>query len=446
MSEVQEYPTCRAACPVHTDTRAYVDLVAQGRYHEAFDLIRAVNPFPSVCGYICHHPCEQECRRKHVDSAVALRELKRFVAERSREYRRTHRAKAGRRTDKSVAVIGAGPGGLTTARQLAIDGHAVTVFDRNATPGGVLAHTIPAYRLPDDVLDQDIEEILSLGIEFKGGTDCGRDGLFTKLVKEHDAVVLATGLPKSAMLPGLEGDGIEPAMEFLQAARCGKGKFPGDRCVVIGGGNVAMDVARTARRLGATHVDVVCLENEEEIPAWPWELEETVDEGIQVHHRWGPVSPLRKDGKIVGLKARKVTSVFDGEGRFAPKYDDSVTKEFPADSILVSIGQRSDLDFVKGVLELDARGRLVVDRETGRTSRENVFACGEVVTGPGAAIEAVASGQRVAKVVAHYLETGEIPEIQEESFKTLGDLSQKVLGPWSARSARARGWRTPSRG
>lgn len=424
-----EYATCRAACPVHTDTRGYAELVALGRYHEAFDLIRSVNPFPSVCGYVCHHPCEQECRRQHVDASVALRELKRFVADRSREYRKSHHAKADAATGKRIAVVGAGPAGLTAAKDLAVAGHVVEVYEKDDTLGGMLANAVPAYRLPDAVLGQDIEEILSLGITVHSNADVSADGLFARLVDDFDAVVLATGLPQNVMLPGLDGDGITGALEFLYAARRGdKIIDPGKTAIVIGGGNVAMDVARTARRLGADTVDIVCLENEEEIPAWPWELEEATDEGVTVHHRWGPVEPLRAaDGSVTGLRGRKALSVFDDSGAFHPTYDDSDTRDFAGDSILVSIGQRSKLDFVEGILKLDGRGRLVVDRATMRTSRANVFACGEVITGPGAAIEAVASGQRAAKCIEAFLATGAVPTLEEEEFHELGELSEKVL-------------------
>jgi len=428
--EMECCPTCSAACPVRTDTRAYVDLIAQGRYEEAFEKIRETNPFPSVCGLICHHPCEEECRRGDVDEAVALRNLKRFAVEQALEHRKRTRRKAQITQPQTVGVVGSGPAGLTVAHDCIKQGFAVTVYESSPLPGGILACTIPKYRLPAEALQQDLDDIIALGVEIRTGVCVGRDIDLRGLREKHDAVVLALGLPDSRDLPLENRDhpDVLLAMPFLRAAALGNPMPVRDRVIVVGGGNVAVDVARSAIRLGAKTVTMVCLENEEEMPAWDWERREALEEGIEIVHRRGPTRVVVEHGRITGLVTREVQRVFDEQGRFSPTYYDDRLSTIPGQMVIISIGQRADLGLVRGTgIELSQPGLLQFDPKTMSTSEPAVFACGEVVTGPGSAIEAVASGHRAARAVLRYLQTGEVAPVEEETVEQLGDLPEEVI-------------------
>jgi len=428
---IERCATCSAACPVRTDTRAYVDLIQQGRYLEAFEKIREFNPFPSVCSLICHHPCEQECRRATVDAAVALRNLKRFAVEQALEYRQRKRQKAVITSSKTVGVIGAGPAGLTVAHDCIKAGYAVTVYEAMPRIGGILACAIPRYRLPDEVLQQDLDDILALGVEVRTNVRVGKDIHLSELRERHDAVVLALGLSESRTVPIENGDhpDVVLALPFLRASVLGPPPKVHEHVLVVGGGNVAVDCARTAIRLGARTVKMIMLENEEEMPAWDWECREALEEGITFVHRQGPKRLLTERGKITGLVTRAVLRVFDESGRFAPTYDDQRLTTIPGEMVIIAIGQRSDLSLVQGTpVQLDERGPLRFDRETMATSMPGVFACGEVVTGPGAAIEAVASGHRAARAVLHYLQTGAVtPVCEEPAPEKVGELPKDVI-------------------
>lgn len=400
-----EWAPCRSACPVHADVRSYLELISRGRYREALAVIHEVLPFPSACGRICHHPCENECRRNDVDGPAAIRDLKRFVAE--------YPYPGGLKLEKplqerdKVAVVGAGPSGLTAALDLAKLGYRPTVFDRQAAGGGLLFSAVPAYRLPRKVLQNDVDAIVAQGVELRLNVEVG--GAFTLddlRTQGFKAVVLAVGLSKSRGLPvpGADAAGVEFALPFLASADTGGQRMAGRSVVVIGGGNVAVDVARTALRMGASRVQMACLENEKEQPAWIWERHEAAEEGVSTLHRQGPKRVVVKDGRVAGVEFRAVTAVFDEQGRFSPKYDDSKLTVLDCDTVIFAIGQESDLALVKGTdVRADERGRLVFDRNTCRTSAQDVFACGEVVTGPGSAVEAVASGHRAAKAVHQFL-------------------------------------------
>jgi len=429
-SHVELCATCSAECPVHTDTRAYVDLIAQGKYEEAFEKIREFNPFPTICGLICHHPCEQACRRGQVDEPVALRNLKRFAVEQAFAYRQRQRRKATITREQTVGVLGSGPAGLTVAYDCIREGYAVTVYEALPRVGGLLACAIPKYRLPDEALQQDLDDILALGVEVKTGVRVGKDISLPELCQKHDALVLAVGLANSRSLPleNVDHPDVLLALPFLRAAALGEATAVRDDVIVIGGGNVAVDVARTAVRCGAQTVKMVCLENEEEQPAWDWECREALEEGISTVYRRGPVKVIVEQGAITGLVVREVERVFDEHGRFSPKYLDDRLSTIPGQMVIIAIGQASDLSGLKqGGVELDERGRLVFNPATMSTSRAGVFACGEVVTGPGSAIEAVASAHRAAKAVLGYLQTGQLQEIEEEPTEKVGDLPPEVI-------------------
>lgn len=434
IKETRPYSPCRAACPAYTDVQAYVGLIAQGRYTEAFEVITSVNPVASVCSMICHHPCEQACRRCAVDDPLAVRHLKRFAIEKSLDYRRNKRKLVQKTKGKSIGIIGSGPSGLTTARDLAEFGYNVTIYERHPVLGGMLASAIPPYRLPREVLKEDIDDVLSKGIEVKTNCEIGKDVKLDDLMKQHDAVLIAIGLSQSRSLniPGVEGPGVLLAIPFLEDVAFDRNPDLGNRVLVIGGGNVAMDVARTARRLGVKDVSMVCLESAEEMPAWKWEVDEALEEGIRINHRWGPKAVKREGDKVTGLEVTKVLSVFDTNGRFNPSFDKEQTTIIEADTIIITIGQMSNMAFLKdSAVKVDERGRLQWDPETQMSSVKNVFVSGEVVTGPGSAIAAVASGHRAALAVHLYLQgeaiEGKLPVQEKEKIAQMpAEVIEKI--------------------
>ncbi|MEN6665771.1 MAG: FAD-dependent oxidoreductase [Phycisphaerae bacterium] len=401
----REWAPCRYNCPVHADVRAYIELAAMGRWHEAIDVIREALPFASVCGRICHHPCEGNCRRSDVDEPVAIREVKRFVSERQGAAGASvHKVKQ----DKAkIAVIGAGPAGMAAALDLAKLGYRPTVFEKQPVAGGIPVSAIPKYRLPRDVLQQDIDWICAHGVEVVKNCTIGKDKTIAQLMKDgFKAVVVATGLSTSRMLPlpGANNPRVLPVLDFLAAAAFDRPVDIGKNVVVIGGGNVAMDAARTAVRYGATQVRCVMLETHEEMPAFSWEAREAEEEGVAFVHRRGPVEVVTGGGKITGLKTRGVTRVFDEQKRFAPAYDDADVQTLECDTIVFAIGQAPDWGFAQGSgLDVVDGRRLTFNPATQQTNVEGVFACGEIVTKPGSVVEACASGQRAAKAVDMFL-------------------------------------------
>lgn len=427
--EEELYPPCRVACPVHTNTRAYVDLIRRGRYEEAFEEIRRTNPFPSVCSVICHHPCEAECRRSDVDEPLALRHLKRFVTERVRDYRKSTRRKAEITRSESIGIVGSGPAGLTVACDCIREGYPVTVYEALPRAGGLLACAIPKYRLPDEYLEEDLEDIRALGVDIRTEVKAGEDVSWDELRSKHDALVLAAGLSRSCDLPLENGDhpGVSLALPFLRAAALGEPLEVRDHVIVVGGGNVAVDVARTAIRLGAETVKMVCLENEEELPAWDWESREALEEGIEIIHRQGPTKVVVEDGEITGLVTRAVERVFDKDGNFSPTYFDDQLSTISGQMVMLAIGQQADLGLLQSSgLKVSRPGRLEFHPDTMSTSEERIFACGEVVAGPGSAIEAVASGHRAARAVTGYLQTGELQPVEEEEPEGVGEFPEEV--------------------
>ncbi len=434
IKETRPYSPCRAACPAHTDVQAYVGLIAQGRYTEAFEVITSVNPIASVCSMICHHPCEQECRRCAVDEPLAVRHLKRFAIEKSLEYRRNKRKLIQKTKGKSIGIIGSGPSGLTAARDLAELGYSVTIYERQPVPGGMLATAIPPYRLPREMLKEDIDDVISKGIEVKTNCEIGKDVMLEGLINQHDAVLIAIGLSQSRSLniPGVEGPGVLLAIPFLEDVAFDRKPELGNKVLVIGGGNVAMDVARSARRLGVKDVSMVCLENEEEIPAWKWEVDEAVEEAVKINYRWGPKAVRREGSKVTGLEVTKVLSVFDENKRFNPTFDNNQTMLIEAETIIITIGQMSNLSFLKNsAVKVDERGRVEWNQATQMSSAKGVFVAGEVVTGPGSAIAAVANGHRSALAIHLYIQgesiEGKLPVQEKEKISRMpSEVAEKI--------------------
>lgn len=424
---------CTVGCPVHTDNRQLVDYIIHGEYEKALRLLLDANPFSSVCGRICHHPCEQNCRRSKVEAPIGLRRLKRFVVEATKEHRLAY-SKARQVPPgemERVAIVGSGPSGMTAARDLVSMGYPVTVFERSENPGGLLGNVIPRYRLPYEAVKEDIDDILSLGVKLVTGMEIGRDITIENIFREgYSAILLATGLSESRTLnvPGIDSEGVMLALPFLQTVLSPIPPVLGKRVAILGGGNVAIDVARSARRLGAEKVTIICLESPEEIPAWKWEVEEAHDEGISIMHSRGPRKVFTDNGHIKALELKRCTSVFDSDGRFNPQYDEMDTATLLADNAIIAIGQRGDLTSLNGSdVQTAPGGRLRCDPKTQATSRQGVFACGEVLTGAGSAVEAVRDGHRAARAIVHYLETGDLIEQPYDDPQALGELPDETV-------------------
>jgi NADPH-dependent glutamate synthase beta subunit-like oxidoreductase/coenzyme F420-reducing hydrogenase delta subunit len=439
---------CRDACPVHADVRAYVEAVAQGRWRDAIDIIRQQLPFASVCGRICHHPCEANCRRGDVDEAVAIREVKRFVAElQGAEGATVHKAPSQKKA--RVAIIGGGPAGMSAALDLAMAGYRPTVFEKFPLAGGIPATAVPAYRLPRDVLKTDIDWIAAHGVRIVTGVEIGKDKTIEDLRKEgFEAVLIAAGLARSRLLPipGANHTRVYPALEFLTQAGFGRPPAIGRQVLVIGGGNVAVDAARTALRVGASQVRMMCLESEDEMPAFTWERREAREEGIDILQRRGPTEIVVRGGQIVDVKARAVTRVFDENHRFDPRYNDADVIDVPCDTVIMAIGQAADMGFLQGCsLKVDERGRLPYDAATLQTAAPWIFACGEIVTPPGSVVEACASGRRAARAIDQYLSGKPIqlnevlpPKIQPIPAETAQKVSKAPREPVGTAAPEAR--------
>ena len=449
-------PPCKLICPAGCNGQGYVALISKGKYVEALDHIKQWIPLPAVLGRICHHPCEQECNRNEVDEPVAIAPLKRFAADIVRQKRKNGEIPPEEKPaiDKSkpkVAVVGAGPSGLTCALDLVKLGYQTTVFEKDAEPGGQLWSAIPKYRLPKDVLAADIKDVVGSGIDLKLNSPInGKNGLDGLKKQGYRAIYLAIGAQQSRSLPipGVDLPQVRLALDFLREVNQGKKVEIGDKIVVIGGGNVAMDVARTARRLGARDVTAVCLESAEEMPAHPWEIEEAVEEGVKIMNSWGPVEIIEKNGKADGVNFKKCTAVFDGEGKFSPTFDESVTTLVGGDTVIIAIGQATDLSVLpeNTCIKTTRGGWLIADPLTLATDEDGIFAGGDGVTGPKSAVEAIKHGHEAAISIDRYLngldlsegrskekeEPAPLPEGKHEKKARLGtkyiDLERRLAG------------------
>ncbi|NIA32063.1 MAG: FAD-dependent oxidoreductase, partial [Actinobacteria bacterium] len=403
---------CMMACPVHTDAGRYVHLIAKGEYAEAYRVARTPNPFASICGRICSAPCEDVCRRGRLDAPIAIRALKRFVTERFGvesmidviKLQEILRPKI-KSKNKLVAVIGAGPAGLSCAHDLALLGYDVTVFEKQSVPGGMLMLGIPEYRLPRELIRLEINAILSLGVELKVGKAVGRDFTLKDLTENgYEAIFLAMGAHNSRSLniEGAQSDGVLHAIDYLLNMNMGYHVDLGEKIVVVGGGSVAFDVARTAVRqekpeqmaasditsaldvarsavrFGAQKVDMVVLEPRDEMLANKDEIEQAAEERILIHNFVGPKRILTRNGKVTGLEIRDVATIKDEQGRFNPKYIPGSERIIEADSIIVAIGQAPDLGFIQPVdnIERTSRGTIQLNPETLATTAEGIFAGG----------------------------------------------------------------------
>lgn len=448
---------CMMACPAHTNAGRYVSLIAEGRFEDAYRIARDPNPLASICGRVCAHPCETACRRGAIDQPIAIRALKRFLTERhgpeSKHPVNTNEGRLQPKLPYRVAVVGGGPVGLSAAHDLALMGYSVTIFEAAPVAGGMLYLGVPEYRLPRDVVEAQVREILATGdITLKLNRAAGRDFAISDLRHQgFDAVLLAVGAHSSRDLsiPGVNLDGVHKGIDFLLNVNLGYQFTIGKKVIVIGGGNVAMDVARSAARevlrqhasgvesqepsqanedavaaremidvslsalrLGAQEVNLVCLEPRNQMPAALEEIVEAEEEGIILHPGFGPSRILGENGRVSALEVLKTKRVFDESGRFNPAFYEGSESLLECDTIIMAIGQAPRLDFLKpedGV-EISRRGLIAVNPQTLMTSSEGVFAGGDCVFGPRLIIDSVADGKRAAVGIDEYLRKVHHPE------------------------------------
>lgn len=393
---------CRYTCPAEIDVPRYVRFVREGNYAAATAVVREKAPFPWVLGYVCEHPCETACRRKEVNQAVAIRNLKRFAAEHDKQKAWHENVRKRPATDKRVAVVGSGPAGLTSAYYLALLGHGVTVFESLTAPGGMLRYGIPEYRLPRAVLDAEIADIEEMGVEIRTNTRV--DSIDALLSDGFDAVLVAVGAHKGAKppIPGARNEGVLVGTEFLRAVNSGEKVDIGKRVIVLGGGNVAFDCARVAKRLGADRVLMACIEARCEMPASPDEIDQGEEEGIEICPSRSFTKVLNENGKVTGIEFLEVESFgFDEEKNLFIETVEGSHHALEGDTVIFAIGQRPEvpdgfgLDTVNGLVELDPY--------TFATNRDEVFAAGDAVSGTASVIKAIASGRKAASAIDKFL-------------------------------------------
>lgn len=437
---------CQTGCPVHTDSRGYVRAIAAGNYEKAYWIARTPNPLASICGRICGAPCEIACRRRSIDAAVSIRALKRFVTEKygveiygdKKEFARTLVQKfkdagvgiAGiaRNTAKPVSIVGSGPAGLACAHELALMGYNVVVYEMEQVAGGMLAVGIPPYRLPREILQAEVDAIKALGVEIRLGVQIGKDITLKRLYDESAAVLMAVGAKKSRMLPITGGDctGVLGGVDFLREVFTGKKVDIGPKVVVIGGGNVAYDVARTSlRQKGVESVALVCLEDFTQMLADAAEIEEGEEEGIERFNSYGP-HRINADGRgaVKSITFKKVVSLFDSEGKFNPRYDEAETMTLSADTVFYAVGQAFDLSLISECdleIELTDRGMICVQHDTTSTSVPGLFVAGDLAYGPKLVIDAVASGKKAALNIHEYISGTALRLEETEAHRELPD-------------------------
>jgi heterodisulfide reductase subunit A len=400
-------PPCRATCPAGVNVPGYVALISQGKFKEAIELHKKMNPLPLVCGRVCNHLCESACNRKEVDAPVAIRNLKRFIADYALEHGYIDEKQINQLDDK-VAIVGSGPAGLSASYYLAKLGYKVTIFEKGSTPGGWLQHGIPEYRLPKDILQKEIKNILSLGIELKTNTEIGKDITIKNLQKKgFKAIFIGAGALDNIKMNihGEELKGVYTATEFLQKVNAKQNVELGKRVAVIGGGNAAMDAVRTAVRMGA-EAFIVYRRSRDEMPAIPEEILEAEEEGVKINFLTQPVKIIGKAGKVTAMECLKMElGEPDASGRRRPVPIKGSEFTIKLDNIIIAIGQRPKADFLKGIedIELTRWGTLLVDENTQSTNIEGIFAGGDVVLGPATVVEAIAHGRKSAEAIHNYL-------------------------------------------
>ncbi len=425
--------SCSLACPLGHYPEGYLNLVARGDWAGAWEVISAINPLPGVLGRICGRPCEEECKRGIlIDQPLPIRAAKREVAEwalkeglaKPRAYRRN--------IDQRVAVVGAGPAGVTAASDLASLGYRVTVFEKGPVPGGMVRQAVPTFRLPDEVWEREFAQVLGEGIEVVYGATVGASPTLKELERDgYKAVILATGAPRGKLLPipGRDFKGVYDALTFMSAVKQGRPVEVGEKVVVLGGGSVATDVARTAMRKGAKEVYMVCIEQECDLPALSWEVEEALREGVRLLAGYAPQRITSSWMQAEAVELACVSNICtDAWGRLTPEIDISDTRTLPADTVIFAIGQAVDTALLSRMeLDLNQAGGLKVDAATGATSSDRVFAAGDLVGGQGSVVEAMASGRRAALAVEALLSGRALSSSEEERKVEGAPLGEKIF-------------------
>ncbi|HBE08838.1 MAG TPA: pyridine nucleotide-disulfide oxidoreductase [Lachnospiraceae bacterium] len=408
---------CKTACPVHLSVQGYIKMAAEGRFEEALQLIKQDNPLPMICGAICNRRCEDACTRGTIDQPLAIDEIKKYIASldmnKDTRYVPLCEKHDGGMWDENykVAVIGGGPAGLAAAYFLRLDGYPVTVFEREKRAGGMMLNGIPSYRLEKEVVQSEIDIIEAMGVEFEYGVNVGSDVTIQDLRDQgYKAFFIAIGMQGGRMagVPGEDAEGVQTGVDFLRNVNQDHSVKLNGETVVIGGGNVAIDVARTAVRAGASKVTMLCLEGANEMPAAKDEVEEAKEEGIVVNNGWGPKKVLTENGHVSAVVFKKCTQVKDADGRFNPQYDENETITIPCENLLLSIGQSVQWgDLLKGTkVELNRNGTAQADPLTLQTAEPDIFVGGDVFTGARFAIDAIAGGREGAVSINRFVHPG----------------------------------------
>lgn len=437
---VQETGTspCKVECPAHISVQAYIRLAAQGKYRDALELIKKENPFPAICGRVCPHNCESACTRGCIDEGVSIDEIKKFIAEQELKSENKFLPKKFHDfSDIRIAVIGSGPAGLSNAYYLSAHGYSVTVFEKENKLGGMMTLGIPSFRLEKDIINEEINILKEMGVEFKTGVEVGKDVTIEQLREEgYKAFYLAIGLQSGGFLnvPGGDSDGMISGVDLMHKVNNDEEVVLNGKVIVIGGGNVACDVARTAVRCGASQVDMYCLESEAEMPCSPEDKEEALEDGIVIHNSWGPLSvSADESGHVNGITFKKCLSTLNGEGKFAPVYDENETIDVECTTVLYCIGQKVIWnDLLAGTkVELNPNGTVKADPVTYQTADPDIFVGGDVYTGAKFIINAIAAGKEAAGYMHHYVQPGMNMEvgIYERKFKAL-DKDNLIIGSY----------------
>lgn len=388
---------CSQGCPMKVNVQGYVQEIARGKTERALDIVSEKTPFYKILGRICHHPCESGCHRKKMTGeAVSIRSLKRHLADHMDAGGRTIEPKAA--TGKQVAIVGSGPAGMQAAFDLSVNGHQVTVFESESSPGGMLRWAIPEFRLPVNILEEELNRLRGLNVEFKCDTRIGIDIELAQLEQDFDAVLVATGCPRPSRLKIFadEKNDVVAALDFLKQVRAGKAPEIKGVVTVVGGGNAAVDAAMTALRMGADHVNLVSLESPDDLPAFAEAIEDARNEGIEFLCGWGPKHLDRKDGRLIGIELERCLSVFDQNGCFNPSFDSCELKVLASDFIIEAIGQTKDLSCLQGREDLFDQETLKADRLTRQSPAAKVFFAGDFLRGPSSVVDAMADGKEAA--------------------------------------------------